>query len=134
MTKYFNSSETLKMCDVHVSENGKIEVVTDILHTSALERLGKPEKTIRGRVKMDDQNLVFEPYAEQSRKPIVDNTLRIGNTAVQTTGRLFKLTVTLPKTMSPHMLRAVIEDEVKEIISRWDEVYDAVFFTKGGAA
>ena len=132
--KYFNSSETLRMCDVHVSENGKIEVVTSSLYSSELERLGKPEKTIRGRVRMEKQNFVFEPYAEASRRPTIDNTLRIGNTAVQTTERLFKLTVTLPKTMSQHMLRAVIEDEVKEIIARWDEVYNAVFFAKGGAA
>ena len=45
--EYLNSSETLRMCDVHVSEDGKIEVVTSSLYSSELERLGKPEKTIR---------------------------------------------------------------------------------------
>ena len=49
--KYFNSNETLEMCDVHISENGKMVVATKSYHSDALERLGKPEKAIRGSVR-----------------------------------------------------------------------------------
>ena len=49
MTKYFNSSETLEMCDVRINENGRMVVETrELYHANALKRLGKPAKTIRG--------------------------------------------------------------------------------------
>ena len=60
--KYFNSNETLEMCDVHIGENGKMVVETKSFHSNEMERLGTPEKIIRGRVKMEKQNFVFEPY------------------------------------------------------------------------
>ena len=47
--KYFNSNETLEMCDVRISENGTIEVATKSYHSEELQRLGMPEKAIRGR-------------------------------------------------------------------------------------
>lgn len=52
MSKIFNSNETLEMCDVKVSDNGRLEVITKSYHHEELERLGKPMKTVRGRVKI----------------------------------------------------------------------------------
>jgi predicted transcriptional regulator len=62
--KYFNSNETLEMCDVRISENGNIEVATKSYHSEELQRLGMPEKAIRGRVKVADGVFTFKPYAE----------------------------------------------------------------------
>ena len=61
--KYFNSNETLEMCDVKVAEDGGIEIQTKSYHAQEMERLGSPEKAIRGRVRMVNTSFVFEPYA-----------------------------------------------------------------------
>jgi CRP-like cAMP-binding protein len=50
MKQYFNSNETFEHCEVKVSQDGRIEIHTPSFYTAELERLGKPEKTIRGRV------------------------------------------------------------------------------------
>ena len=39
---YFQSNETLEMCDVTVSQDGRIEIATKSYHTEDLQRLGKP--------------------------------------------------------------------------------------------
>ena len=53
MKKYFNSNETLEMCDVKVAEDGRIEIQTKPYHAPELARLGcppNPTHSIRGRV------------------------------------------------------------------------------------
>lgn len=128
MTKYFNSSETLEMCDVRINENGKIMVETkDYLHTNALNRLGKPEKTIRGRVKMDDTRFIFEPYAEQSRKPTYKKQVVVGSTTVAVTEDKVKLSLVLSRNYSKEMLVRLIEAEMEEVLRRIEEdVYDSI--------
>ena len=128
MTKYFNSSETLEMCDVRINENGKIMVETkDYLHTNALNRLGKPEKTIRGRVKMDDTRFIFEPYAEQSRKPTYKKQVVVGSTTVAVTEDKVKLSLVLSRNYSKEMLVRLIEAEMEEVLRRLEEdVFDTV--------
>ena len=128
MTKYFNSSEILEMCDVHVSENGKIMVETkDYLHTNALSRLGTPEKTIRGRVKMEKQCFVFEPYAEASRRPTYKKQVVVGSTTVAVTEDKVKLSLVFSRNYSKEMLVRLIEAEMEEVLRRLEEdVYDTV--------
>ena len=127
MTKYFNSSETLEMCDVHVSENGKMVVKPKSYHSDALSRLGTPEKTIRGRVKMEKQNFVFEPYAEASRKPTYKKQVVVGSTTVAVTEDKVKLSLVLSRNYSKEMLVRLIETEMDEVLRRLKEdVYDAV--------
>ena len=64
-TKIFQSNETLEMCDVKVSQDGRIEINTRDWNDAAMERLGKPEKAIRGRVTQVEQNFIFAPYAQK---------------------------------------------------------------------
>ena len=130
MTKYFNSNETLDMCDVHVSENGKIEVVTKSYHSDALERLGEPEKTIRGRVKMEKQNLVFEPYAEASRRPTYTKKVIVGSTTVAVTNGSVKLSLVLSRNYTKEMLARLIESEIEEVVRRLrEDLYDTLMET-----
>ena len=127
MTKYFNSSETLEMCNVHVSENGKMVVEPKSFHSDALSRLGTPEKTIRGRVKMEKQCFVFEPYAEQSRKPTYKKQVVVGSTTVAVTEDKVKLSLVLSRNYSKEMLVRLIEAEMEEVLRRIEEdVYDTV--------
>ena len=146
MTKYFNSSETLESCDVRINENGKIMVETkEYLHTNALKRLGTPEKTIRGRVKMDDTRFIFEPYAEASRKPTYKKQVVVGSTTVAVTEDKVKLSLVLSRNYSKEMLVRLIEAEMEEVLRRLEEdVYDSIVAShkndnvnveeKGGAA
>ncbi len=48
--KYFNSNETLEMCDVRISENGTIEVATKSYHSEGSSMLSPhlSEPTIHG--------------------------------------------------------------------------------------
>ena len=142
-TKRFNSNETLEMCDVKISEKGRIEINTKSYHSAELERLGTPEKTIRGRVKMEKQCFVFEPYAEQSRKPTYKKQVVVGSTTVAVTEDKVKLSLVLSRNYSKEMLVRLIEAEMEEVLRRIEEdVYDSIVVShkndnveeKGGAA
>ena len=119
--KYFNSNETLEMCDVKVSENGKIVINTKSYHADALERLGDPERAIRGRVKVEKQNVVFEPYAEASRHPIYRKKTVVGSTTIAVTDGNVKLSLVVSRNYSKEMLTRIIEAEVEEVIRRLKE-------------
>ena len=124
--KYFNNSETLDMCDVHISENGKIEVATKSYHSDALERLGKPEKTIRGRVKMEKQNFVFEPYAEASRKPTYSKQVHVGScTTLAVTADKLKISMVMGRHMGQARTIDFIRAEMDDILAQLEgELYD----------
>ena len=124
---YFNSNETLEMCDVKISEKGRIEINTKSYHSAELERLGTSEKTIRGRVKMEKQCFVFEPYAEQSRKPTYKKQVVVGSTTVAVTEDKVKLSLVLSRNYSKEMLVRLIEAEMEEVLRRLEEdIYDTV--------
>ena len=126
-TKRFNSNETLEMCDVKVSENGRIEINTKSYHSQELERLGTPEKTIRGRVKMVEKDFIFEPYAEQSRKPTYKKQVVVGSTTVAVTEDKVKLSLVLSRNYSKEMLIRLIEAEMEEVLRRLNaDIYDTV--------
>ena len=142
---YFNSNETLEMCDVKISEKGRIEINTKSYHSAELERLGTPEKTIRGRVKMEKQCFVFEPYAEASRKPTYKKQVVVGSTTLAVTEDKVKLSLVLSRNYSKEMLVRLIEAEMEEVLRRLEEdVYDSIVAShkndndnveeKGGAA
>ena len=127
MTKYFNSNETLEMCDVKVSDNGRVEVITKSYHREELERLGEPEKTVRGRVKMEGGNLVFEPYAEASRRPTYTKKVVVGSTTVAVTNGSVKLSLVLSRNYSKEMLARLIESEMEEVVRRLrEDLYDTI--------
>ena len=121
----FNSNETLEMCDVRISENGKIVISTKSYHSDALERLGDPERAIRGRVKMEKQSFVFEPYAEASRRPTYRKKAVVGSTTIAVTDGNVKLSLVLSRNYSKDMLTRLIEAEVEEVIRRIrEDLYD----------
>ena len=128
MTKYFNSSETLEMCDVRINENGRMVVETrELYHANALKRLGKPAKTIRGRVKMEDTSFVFEPYAEAARKPTYKKQLVVGGTTLAVTEDKVKVSFLVPRHLSKSLMTLYIQSEIDEVKRRLDtDVYDSL--------
>lgn len=143
MKKYFNSNETLEMCDVKVSQDGRIDIETKTYHAPELERLGKPEKTIRGRVVMDEQNFVFAPYAEQSRKPTYSKQVVVGSTTLQCTEEKVKISFMVPRHLRKDMFILYVQSEIDEVKRRLAiDVYDRLAKThdnvnveeEGGAA
>lgn len=119
--QYFNSNETLEMCDVHISENGKMVVETKSYHHEQMDRLGKPEKAIRGRVKLEGHNLVFEPYAESSRRPTYSKRIVVGSTTIAVTAESVKLSMMLSRSYSKETFALLIEAEFKEVLRRLKE-------------
>ena len=133
-TKRFNSNETLEMCDVKVSENGRIEINTKSYHSQELERLGTPEKTIRGRVKMVEKDFIFEPYAEASRKPTYKKQVVVGSTTLAVTEDKVKISFLVPRHLTKALMTLYIQSEIDEVKRRLDtDVYDSIV-KEGGAA
>ena len=136
MTKYFNSSETLEMCDVRINENGRMVVETrELYHANALKRLGKPAKTIRGRVKMEDTSFVFEPYAEAARKPTYQKQVVVGSTTLAVTDDKVKISFMVPRHLTKALMTLYIQSEMDEVKRRLEEdLYESIVMQKGGAA
>ena len=144
MTKYFNSSETLEMCDVRINENGRMVVETkELYHANALKRLGKPAKTIRGRVKMEDTSFVFEPYAEAARKPTYQKQVVVGSTTLAVTDDKVKISFMVPRHLTKALMTLYIQSEMDEVKRRLEEdLYESLVVNhksvsveeKGGAA
>ena len=135
MTKIFQSNETLEMCDVKVSEDGHIEISTKSYHNGELERLGTPEKAIRGRVQMVEKNFVFAPYAEGTRKPTYKKQVVVGSTTLAVTEDKVKVSFLVPRHLSKPLMTLYIQSEIDEVKRRLDtDVYDTLVAQKGGAA
>ena len=127
MTKIFNSNETLEMCDVKVSEDGRIEISTKSYHSGELGRLGTPEKTIRGRMKMVEKDLVFDPYAEGTRKPTYKKQVVVGSTTLAVTEDKVKVSFLVPRHLSKPLMTLYIQSEIDEVKRRLDtDVYDSL--------
>ena len=131
MTKIFNSSETLEMCDVRINENGRMMVETrELYHSNALKRLGKPTKAIRGRVKMEETSFVFEPYAEQSRRPIYKKQVVIGSTTLAVAEDKVKISFMVPRHLAKNLMLMYVQGEIDEVKRRLDtDVYDTLVKT-----
>ena len=127
MKKYFNSNETLEMCDVRVSENGKIEVATKSFHGAEMERLGATDKAIRGRVKMVEKDFVFEPYAESTRKPTYQKQVVVGSTTLAVTEDKVKVSFMVPRHLTKPLMVMYIQSEIDEVKRRLEvDVYDSL--------
>ena len=104
-------------------------------HSGALKRLGKPEKTIRGRVKMVDTSFVFEPYAEASRKPTYKKQVVVGSTTLAVTEDKVKVSFLVPRHLTKPLMVMYIQSEIDEVKRRLEtDVYDSLVAQEGGAA
>ena len=128
MKKYFNSNETLEMCDVKVAEDGRIEIQTKGYPGPERERLGcQPNTThaIRGRVTTVEQSFVFAPYAEQSRKPTYSKQVVVGSTTLGVTEDKVKISFMVPRHLRKELMVMYIQAEIDEVKRRLAlDVYD----------
>ena len=124
---YFQSNETLEMCDVKVSQDGRIEIATKSYHTEELQRLGTPEKAIRGRVTKVEQSFIFAPYAEASRKPIFEKKIVVSSTTLQCSENKIKVTFHVPRHLRKDLMVMYIQSEIDEVKRRLvTDVYDTL--------
>ena len=132
MKKYFNSNETLEMCDVKVTETGGITIATKSFHSAELERLGcppNPTHSIRGRVTMteDSKEFVFSPYAEGTRKPTYQKQVVVGSTTLAVTEDKVKVSFMVPRHLSKALMTLYIQSEIDEVKRRLEtDVYDSL--------
>ena len=128
MKKYFNSNETLEMCDVKVAEDGRIEIQTKSYHAPELARLGcppNPTHSIRGRVTKVEQSFVFAPYAEASRKPTYSKQVVVGSTTLGVTEDKVKISFMVPRHLAKPLMVMYIQSEIDEVKRRLEtDVYD----------
>jgi hypothetical protein len=128
MKKYFNSNETLEMCDVKVAEDGRIEIQTKSYHAPELARLGcppNPTHSIRGRVTKVEQSFVFAPYAEASRKPTYSKQVVVGSTTLGVTEDKVKISFMVPRHLAKPLMLMYIQSEIDEVKRRLEtDVYD----------
>ena len=90
-----------------------------------MERLGTPEKTIRGRVKMEKQCFVFEPYAEASRRPTFSKQVVVGSTTLAVTEDKVKISFMVPRHLAKPLMVMYIQSEIDEVKRRLEtDVYD----------
>ena len=127
MTKIFNSNETLEHCEVKVTQDGRIEIQTQSFHAAELGRLGKPEKTVRGRMGMVDSNFVFAPYAQGSRKATYQKQVVVGSTTLAVTEDKVKVSFMVPRHLSKALMTLYIQSEIDEVKRRLEtDVYDSL--------
>ena len=130
MKKHFQSNETLEMCDVSVCQDGRIEVNPKGWNTLALERMGKPEKAVRGRMSMVDTHIVFAPYAEGKRKPTYQKQVVVGSTTLAVTEDKVKVSFLVPRHLSKPLMSLYIQSEIDEVKRRLEaDVYDTLVKT-----
>ena len=128
--KVFKSNETLEMCDVSVCQDGRIEVNPKGWNTLALERMGTPERAVRGRMSMVDTHIIFAPYAEASRKPTFERKVVVGSTTLAVTNDKVKVSFLVPRHLSKHLMVMYVQSEIDEVKRRLEEdVYDALTAT-----
>ena len=100
-------------------------IKTKSFHTTELERLGKPEKTIRGRMKMVEKDFVFDPYAEGTRKPTYKKQVVVGSTTLAVTEDKVKVSFLVPRHLSKPLMTLYIQSEIDEVKRRLAlDVYD----------
>ena len=127
MSKYFNSNETLEMCDVKVGQDGRIDIETKPCHATELERLGNPGRAIRGRVVMEEGNLHFAPYAENSRRPTFSKQVHVSSATLSVTADKVKLSFMIPRHLTKQLMLMYIQSEIDEVKRRLGEdLYDSI--------
>ena len=132
--QHFQSNETLEMCDVTVTQGGNVTIKTKSYHAAELERLGKPEKPIRGRMKMVEKDFVFDPYGEGTRKATYSKQVVVGSTTLAVTDEKVKVSFLVPRHLSKPLMTLYIQSEIDEVKRRLDtDVYDYLV-KEGGAA
>ena len=105
-------------------------VMTKSYHSGALERLGKPDKAIRGRVKMVEKDFVFEPYAESTRKPTYQKQVVVGSTTLAVTEDKVKVSFLVPRHLTKPLMVLYIQSEIDEVKRRLEaDVYDSLVKT-----
>ena len=135
MKDYFKSNETLECCNVSVTQQGDITIDPKTYNTFALERLGTPERAIRGRVKVADGVFNFAPYAEGARKPTYQKQVVVGSTTLAVTEDKVKVSFMVPRHLTKPLMLLYIQSEIDEVKRRLDvDVYDSLVVQKGGAA
>lgn len=132
-TNHFNSNETLECCDASVSQQGNISIDPKLYNAESMGRLGKPEKAIRGRVRVNEGKINFDPYEEGARKPTFSKQVYVGGTTLSVTEDKVKLSFKIPRHLTKPLMVMYIQSEIDEVKRRLEaDVYDML--AKGGKA
>lgn len=124
--EYFNSDQVLDLCKVSVSKSGNVKVETMSYHSDQLAALGKLEKVIPGRLRMNAPNIEFEPYGKQTRKPTYQKQMRVGScSTLAVTADKLKISMVMNRHMGQQRTIEFIRAEMDDIIAQLEgELYN----------
>ena len=127
MKNHFNSNETLECCDVSVSQQGNIAIDPKKYNADGMERLGVPAKSVRGRVRVADGLLKFDPYDEASRRPTFSKQVHVSSATLSVTADKVKLSFMIPRHLTKQLMLMYIQSEIDEVKRRLGEdLYDCI--------
>lgn len=124
--EYFNSDQVLDLCKVSVSKCGNVKVETMSYHSDQLAALGKLDRVVPGRLRMNAPNIEFEPYAKQSRKPTYQKQVRVGScSTLAVTADKLKISMVMNRHMGQQRTIEFIRAEMDDIIAQLEgELYN----------
>ena len=76
-------------------------------------------------MKMVENNFIFDPYAEASRKPIFEKKIVVSSTTLQCSENKIKVTFHVPRHLRKDLMVMYIQSEIDEVKRRLvTDVYD----------
>jgi hypothetical protein len=121
----FNSNETLEMCDVKVSQEGKVEIATKSHHSEELDRMGRLTKKIGGSLAQNDEGFTFTPYQKGTGKSPYEAQVIVGSTTLKMSKDKVYISFAVPRHLAKALMPLYIQSEMDEVKRRIEEdVYD----------
>ena len=118
---YFNSSETLEMCDVKVDQDGRVEIATKSYHSDALARMGRLTKKLAGSLAQTDEGFTFAPYQKGSGRSPYEAQVVVGSTTLKTTKDKVYVSFAVPRHLAKNLMTLYIQSEMDEVKRRIEE-------------
>ena len=118
---YFNTNETLEMCDVKVGQDGRVDIVTKSYHSENLARMGRLTKKLAGSLAQTDEGFTFAPYQKGSGRSPYEAQVVVGSTTLKTTKDKVYISFTMPRHLTKPLMTLYIQSEMDEVKRRIEE-------------
>ena len=120
-TIYFNTNETLEMCDVKVGQDGRVDIVTKSYHNEEMARMGRLTKKLAGSLAQTDEGFTFAPYQKGTGRSPYEHQVVVGSTTLKTTKDKVYISFTVPRHLAKDLMTLYIQSEIDEVKRRIEE-------------
>ena len=124
-TIYFNTNETLEMCDVKVGQDGRVDIVTKSYHNEEIARMGRLTKKLAGSLAQTDEGFTFVPYQKGTGKSPYEHPIVVGSTTLTATKDKVYISFAVQRHLAKNLMTLYIQSEIDEVKRRIEEdVYE----------